>query len=181
MLEVKGLCKYFGGIRAVDDCSFTAEDGRITALMPFRGQDAACSEAWHKAHGRGFPGPGEVTASGAARCVWTGRGQAFLMGPAPDAALGAHGAVTDQSDAWAMVLIEGAAVTDILARLVPIDLRTASFPVGHTARTLLQHMTVSITRVSASGFQIMAFRSMAATLVHEIETAMALVAARGAG
>ena len=33
MLEVKGLCKYFGGIRAVDDCSFKAEAGRITALI----------------------------------------------------------------------------------------------------------------------------------------------------
>ena len=33
MLEVKGLCKYFGGIRAVDDCTFTAEKGRITALI----------------------------------------------------------------------------------------------------------------------------------------------------
>lgn len=33
MLEVKGLCKYFGGIRAVDDCSFTVEAGRITALI----------------------------------------------------------------------------------------------------------------------------------------------------
>lgn len=33
MLEVKGLCKYFGGIRAVDDCSFTAEEGKITALI----------------------------------------------------------------------------------------------------------------------------------------------------
>ncbi|SFQ95959.1 ABC transporter ATP-binding protein [Poseidonocella sedimentorum] len=33
MLEVKGLCKYFGGIRAVDDCTFTAEEGQITALI----------------------------------------------------------------------------------------------------------------------------------------------------
>jgi branched-chain amino acid transport system ATP-binding protein len=33
MLEVKGLCKYFGGIRAVDQCSFTAEAGKITALI----------------------------------------------------------------------------------------------------------------------------------------------------
>lgn len=33
MLEVKGLCKYFGGIRAVEDCSFSAEAGRITALI----------------------------------------------------------------------------------------------------------------------------------------------------
>jgi branched-chain amino acid transport system ATP-binding protein len=33
MLEVKGLSKHFGGIRAVDNCSFKAEAGRITALI----------------------------------------------------------------------------------------------------------------------------------------------------
>ncbi|AEQ53634.1 ABC transporter ATP-binding protein [Pelagibacterium halotolerans] len=33
MLEVKGLCKYFGGLKAVDDCSFTVEKGTITALI----------------------------------------------------------------------------------------------------------------------------------------------------
>ncbi|SMY07693.1 ABC transporter ATP-binding protein [Flavimaricola marinus] len=33
MLEVKNLCKYFGGIRAVDDCSFKVDQGTITALI----------------------------------------------------------------------------------------------------------------------------------------------------
>ena len=33
MLEVKNLCKHFGGIRAVDGCSFTVEAGKITALI----------------------------------------------------------------------------------------------------------------------------------------------------
>lgn len=33
MLKVKDLCKYFGGIRAVDKCTFTAEEGKITALI----------------------------------------------------------------------------------------------------------------------------------------------------
>ena len=33
MLEVRGLQKHFGGIRAVDDCSFTVEAGSITALI----------------------------------------------------------------------------------------------------------------------------------------------------
>ena len=33
MLEVKRLHKHFGGIRAVDGCSFTAPAGRITALI----------------------------------------------------------------------------------------------------------------------------------------------------
>jgi branched-chain amino acid transport system ATP-binding protein len=33
MLQVKGLCKYFGGIKAVDDCTFSVEPGSITALI----------------------------------------------------------------------------------------------------------------------------------------------------
>jgi len=33
MLEVKNLCKYFGGIKAVDGCTFAAEKGAITALI----------------------------------------------------------------------------------------------------------------------------------------------------
>lgn len=33
LLEVQGLSKYFGGIRAVDSCSFTVEEGSITALI----------------------------------------------------------------------------------------------------------------------------------------------------
>lgn len=33
LLEVQDLTKDFGGLRAVDHCSFTAEEGRITALI----------------------------------------------------------------------------------------------------------------------------------------------------
>ncbi|WP_424971786.1 ABC transporter ATP-binding protein [Dinoroseobacter sp. S76] len=33
MLEVKNLCKHFGGIKAVDGCTFSAEAGAITALI----------------------------------------------------------------------------------------------------------------------------------------------------
>ena len=40
-------------------------------------------------------------------------------------------------------------------------------------------MMASITRLGADDFQIMVFRSMAATLVGELKTAMEAVAARG--
>ena len=33
MLEVRELSKFFGGIRAVDRCTFTVERGSITALI----------------------------------------------------------------------------------------------------------------------------------------------------
>jgi neutral amino acid transport system ATP-binding protein len=33
LLEVAGLCKRFGGVTAVDDCSFAVEEGSVTALI----------------------------------------------------------------------------------------------------------------------------------------------------
>jgi neutral amino acid transport system ATP-binding protein len=33
VLEIRNLCKHFGGIRAVDECSFSVETGSITALI----------------------------------------------------------------------------------------------------------------------------------------------------
>ena len=88
-------------------------------------------------------------------------------------------AVTDQSDAWIVVRLEGAGAEDVLARLVPIDLRGRAFPQDSAARTLLGHMSVGIVRVPG-GFEIRAFRSMAGTLAHELGRAMRAVAARGA-
>ena len=83
-------------------------------------------------------------------------------------------AVTDQSDAWAVVALEGDAAEAVLARLVPVDLRVAVFAVGHVAKTMLAHLSVTITRTGQATFEIMVMRSMAKTLVHDLE-----VAARG--
>lgn len=150
----------------------------LTSVAAFKGQDKELSSAMKAAHGMAFPSINRATGKDGARAVWFGQGQAMLVGPKADAALGAHGAMTDQSDAWAIVRLEGAGAEDVLARLVPLDLRQSGFKRGHTARSQLQHMMVSITRVGDNAFQIMAFRSMAKTLVHDLETAMQGVAAR---
>ncbi len=111
--------------------------------------------------------------------MWFGRDLVLLIGPEPHGSLARHAAIVDQSDAWAVVRLQGAGAEAVLARLVPVDLRAAHFKRGHTLRSQLQHMNVSITRVAADAFQIMAFRSMAQTLVHDLKTAMEGVAARG--
>jgi sarcosine oxidase subunit gamma len=97
--------------------------------------------------------------------------------PVPD--LNGQAAITDQTDAWAVVRISGAGVEDVLARLVPIDLCAKTFRKGHTARTLIGHMTGSVTRLGPNSFEIMVMRSMASTLVHELETAAKGFAERG--
>ena len=150
--------------------------GPITSVSPFAGTSA---HALQSALGMAFPAPLSTTTSGDARCIWIGQGEALLMGTAPDAALGALAAVVDQSDAWAVVTLTGAGGADVLARLVPVDMRLRAFPVGVTVRTQLGHMNASITRLTADEIMIAVFRSMAATLVHDLTSALEAVAARG--
>lgn len=151
---------------------------RMTSLSAY-GDTAALSAALEQAHGVKLPAAGRSTGKGGLRCLWFGRGEVMLIGAEPDAALAEHAALVDQSDAWAVVSISGAGVEDVLARLVPLDLRAGSFKRGHTARSQLGHMNASITRTGPDGFQVMVFRSMAGTLLHDLKQAMAAVASRG--
>lgn len=162
---------------AAGDCSLTeVTPEAITSIAPAKGKEKSVSDALKKAHGMVFPAPNRATGKDGSRLIWTGRGQALLVGPMPKAIAGA--AMTDQSDAWAVMRLEGALAEDVLARLVPVDLRAATFKRGHTARTMLFHLSCSITRIGANAFDIMVFRSMAKTAVHELSTAMKSVAAQ---
>tara|TARA_R110002049_G_scaffold140930_8_gene302384 strand:+ start:3536 stop:4078 length:543 start_codon:yes stop_codon:yes gene_type:complete len=154
------------------------DPGTLTSLSPF-GDEAALSDALQSAMGVALPKPGRSTAKDGTRCIWFGRDTALLIGPQPAAALADHGAVVDVSDGWAAVSLSGAASVDVLARLVPLDLRPATFKIGHTARCQVQHMAASITRTGADAFLILAFRSMIGSLVHDVKQAMAAVASRG--
>lgn len=149
---------------------------RMTSVAPFAGQDKALAKAL-KAMGLAFPAPNRTTTKGDSTLIWTGRNQAFLIGPDP-APLAAYAALTDQTDGWAALTLQGPHATDVLARLIPLDLRPAAFPTGQTARTALNHMNVVIWRTAPYGFTLMVFRSMAGTASHEIEAAMHSVAAR---
>ena len=151
----------------------------ITSLAPYSGQDKALSAALKSAHGMALPAKGRATGKEGKRVIWFGQGQVMLMGPPPSASLAEHAAITDQSDAWAVVRIEGTQAVDVLARLAPVDLRIPAFKRGHSVRTQLQHMMVSITGIGENAFVLLAFRSMAQTLVHELTEAMKGVSARG--
>ncbi|MEM6387225.1 MAG: sarcosine oxidase subunit gamma family protein [Pseudomonadota bacterium] len=149
-----------------------AQPEAITWISPLDGKLGAVKKALG-----GFPGPGEVLEVKAGRALSVGPGQALVLG----AALSYKGAaVVDQSDGWTVVSLNGATSRDVLARLTPLDLRDASLSEGTTARTMIGHMTASITRMGAYRYEIMVFRSMTQTLLHEMERAMRHVAARAA-
>lgn len=153
------------------------EIGRATCIAPFRGRERAVSAAL-KAIGLSFPSPGRMLRKGEARVLWWGRGQALLIGAEPPPELLGQAALTDQGDGLAGFALEGPAAEAVLARLVPIDVRPAAFPRDATARTLLFHMTCSLTRTGARTFEILVMRSMAATAAHDLAGAMRSVAAQ---
>jgi len=145
--------------------------GSLTSVAPFKGQKTAVSHDLKDQVGAGLPAMGRRTGA----VTWFGHGVWMVAGAvSPKGA-----AVTDQSDAWVVVEVQGAGAEDVLARLVPVDLRASVFKKNHVAKTMLAHMSVTIIRTGPDRFEIMAMRSMARTLVHDLETAMRGVAARG--
>ncbi len=149
--------------------------GPVTSVAPFRGREAEVAARL----GIALPPPNRVSPWGTGRVIWTGPGRWLLAGaPAPEG-LGGLAAVVDQTDASACVVLEGPAARDALARVVPADLRDRAFPVDATARTMLNHMTVTLSRLSDEAWEVMTMRSMAGTLVEELAHAMRGVAARG--
>lgn len=148
----------------------------ITLVAPFKGQMKAVSAELKVALDLRFPAPNRQVGTGAT-ALWIGPSQALVMGAsAPN--LSGQAAVVDHTDAWAILRVESAHAEDVLARLVPVDLRRATFKTGHTARTLIGHMTGSVTRVGAQSFDLMVMRSMAHTLHHDVTRAARLFAGR---
>ena len=149
------------------------ELGPVTSIAPFAGRADAVAAAL----GAPLPPPGQVVVLDGGRLLWTGPGRALLVGRVPPD-LSGLAAVVEQGDGMAGVVLEGPGAREVLARLVPLDLRDRVFPEGATARTLLNHLAVTLTRLGADAYEVMAMRSMAATLVRELREAMEHVAAR---
>jgi sarcosine oxidase subunit gamma len=149
------------------------DPGPLASIAPFRGQVGAVSEALKTATGLAL-GPGYVASSGAS-IQWFGRDLWLLTGVAAPDLPGA--ALSDQTDAWVTLALTGPHIADVMARLVPLDLRDAAFPPGTAVRTELHGMMVALARTGPESLRIMAFRSMAGTLARTIGEAMENVAA----
>jgi heterotetrameric sarcosine oxidase gamma subunit len=75
--------------------------------------------------------------------------------PALDAA---DGTVLELSHARTVIHVSGPKVLDLMARMVPLDLRPASFPEGSVTNTALHHLGVTIL-ARDGGFDILVLRS----------------------
>lgn len=180
MVDLKALSPCAGLLPVeVAGCRLEETDlGRLTSIAPYAGQQARVADVLNNLYGLTYPAPNRSGAHQGTRLIWFGRDMALLAGADPDPTLHDSAALTDQSDAWACVTLSGARGCDVLARLVPVDLRPERFAEGHSIRTLLGHMHVSITRIDSETLLMLVFRSMAHTMVEELQEAMEAVALR---
>jgi heterotetrameric sarcosine oxidase gamma subunit len=144
----------------------------LDRMVSVAGQGKALDKALEKL-GLSMPAPNSCVSGAGGVIVWSGRDQAFLLGEAGD--LGKVAAVTDQSDGWAHLSLEGDFGT-VLARLMPVDLR--GFGPGQALRAPLGHMQAALFCTVAGRVDLLVFRSMARTAWDEIAHAMQQVAAR---
>lgn len=149
------------------------EFSAICSIAPFDGAEKSVSDALKAQLKLTLPKVGKSKSGQAGRIIWTGMGQVFLLDAQPPKSMAA--AVTDQSDAWCVVSLEGNGVEEVLARLCPLDLRQMA--AGDVARSLIGHMAAIITKTD-KGFEIFVFRAFAKTLVHELSGAMTSVSAQ---
>jgi heterotetrameric sarcosine oxidase gamma subunit len=110
--------------------------------------------------------------------MWFDHTHVAIMGVTPTPQLEKIAAVTDVSDAWLIIDIDGVDARKVLSRVTPTDMREEHFKIGTTQRGDLMHMQASISCIAEHRFRIMVFRSMAQTLLHELTIAMKSVAAR---
>lgn len=153
-----------------------AQPTRLTAVAPWPGKEKAAAAALKKL-GLDWPEPARAERNGRSSILWSGRAQAFLVNAAPEG-LEPHAALTDISDGWTVLSLDGKGAAEALARLVPVDLSARAFPMGATARTALGHMQALVFRTGTDRFHLSIFRSMTATAIHDIGTAMAALQAR---
>src|SRR5205085_9486145 len=105
------------------------ELGPVTSIAPFAGREEEVMARLDAT----LPPPGRVIPVDGGRMLWTGPGRALLVGRMPPDLQGLA-AVVEQGDGIAGVLLDGPSARDVLARLVPLDLRDREFQEGATAR-----------------------------------------------
>ncbi|WP_185020622.1 sarcosine oxidase subunit gamma [Histidinibacterium lentulum] len=170
----------FGGLLPLSWGQVTAmavDPGPVTLIAPYRASVGETRDRLRAELALDWPDPGRATGSGEAALLSVGPGRALLVGvPAPDLP---GAAVIDQSDGVAVVAVSGADARAVLARLVPLDLDPVAFGEGSVAATLVGHMTATLW-ARGEALRIVGMRSMARSLVHELERAARNVAAREA-
>jgi sarcosine oxidase subunit gamma len=147
-----------------------APPSRIVGMAAFTGT----SEALTAALGVALPLTPRQVIAGSTKILWAGANTWLVVGD--DAEIAARietaadqnlAAVTEQTDGRTILRISGPHASEILAKLVPMDLDPSVFGPDATALTLAGHINVQIWREDRD-FLLSCFRSFAESLAHAL-------------
>ncbi len=165
---VYGLPKSFGATEL-----HLAQPAAIATLAPFRGQGIAVADALKKLWKTGLPKTGKIRTVKSVILLWSAPGQWLSKGDfdpvALAVALDGIAAVTDQSDAFAVLHLTGTGAADVMARLSPLDVATLAGT--DVARTEIAALAGVVTPIK-DGYEIWLPRSAAHWGVDKITGAM---------
>jgi methylglutamate dehydrogenase subunit D len=162
-------------------------DRALVSIATPDGGDAALADALRAAFGAEPPEVGRSTLStdSETRFLGLARDQIFALLPARGALAAPHLAqllggpvayLTDQSDAWVMLRLEGTLALAALERICMLDLDAGAFPPGRVARTLMEHLGTILLREADDRFLLMSASSSARSFLHGLETSLRNVA-----
>lgn len=87
-------------------------------------------------------------------------------------ALGDTVYLTDQSDSWVVVDLQGPLAIAALERICPLDLHDSIFTDASVSRTVMEHLSVILMRTDTNGFRLLSPRSSAVSLWHALHTSI---------
>ena len=156
----------------------------FVSLAVSQGNEAAFARAVKKAWKIEVPSPGTSATTGDIRLIWTAPDQYHLLMPEPAGnpsgdllapvmkAISDTAWLTDQSDSYCMLRLEGHRAREALARICPLDLHPGSFAVDAAGRTAMEHLGVLLIREQADRYLLMSARSSAQSFLHAVETSL---------
>lgn len=170
-----GYAKNFNGTELAETTGLA-----IVSLACPRGGDAALATAVKSAWGLDMPAPGMSAEAGGVRVIWSSPDQSLVVFPhaTPDAMphvkglLGDAAYLTDQTDNWCALSIEGSLARTALERICPLDIHDQAFAVNATARTVMEHLGVFITRTGDDAFMLLSGSSSAGSFLHAVELSL---------
>lgn len=134
-------------------------------LVARRGAGAALADAARVGFGLDLADGPRRSRAGTLCAIGTGPGRWLVLSeepaelPARLAPLAAHGAMTEQGDAYVAFEVSGPRVGDLLAKGVMIDLDPSVFPPGTAATTNVAHINVTFWREEANRYVFLVGRS----------------------
>jgi len=76
--------------------------------------------------------------------------------------------LTDQTDTWCSLEVEGIDSRAALERICPVDLHPLAFAEGDAARTVMEHMGVLVLRTGPDRFLLLSAGSSAGSFLHAV-------------